>query len=98
MSIYRFNQQSILADICGGIKVRQQKQCRWAHVEKKKIIILLPVTTAAKENLQAEAWETTGVHLEEAGENCLKVCCYIKHSEAHKHQIEKKILPTETTK
>lgn len=70
---------------------------------KTKIIILLPVTKAAKENLQAETWETTGIHLEETGENRLKVCCYIKHSDAHKHQTEKKKNPTwkpqnETTK
>lgn len=56
----------------------------------KKIFILPPVTNAAKENLQAEAWETTGLHLEETGENSLKICCYIKHSEAHKHHTEKK--------
>jgi len=62
--------------------------------KKKRIIILPPVTKAAKEKLQAEAWETTELHMAEPGENCWKACCYIKRSETHKHHTEKNKTPT----
>lgn len=54
-----------------------------------EIIILPPLTKAAEEKLQAEAQETTEIHIAEPRENCLQAHCHIKRSDTHKHHTEK---------